>query len=267
MDFNSELEEQLDRYLLKRMSTEEQTTFEASLKQNPELALKVKLHSEMAQGIQTYVNRNMRGKLKTFQQEWYDKQKNKTIEITRATEIKKEKVVPQAKRRTLAPILAIAASLLLVLSVAFWVINSPQSAEELYLAYYEPYPSMFSSRSATSEQALMEANEHYIHRTYGQALLGFEKLLQDQPDNAKLLLVSGICQMEEGKLEEAKTKFQKIIDNNDLYLLDQAIWYMALVELKQNNESAAQKLLKELVAKPKADRKAKAEKLLEALGK
>ena len=254
MDTNKGIEEKLDQYLLGQMSEAERTDFTKALDKDPDLVAQFALHQQIVDGVKTYARQDFRKKLKNFQKEWNKKQAVKAPVVETPAKVK-----PLYRRVTTWA--AAAAALILLLSVAFWLNQAPLSSGDLYAAYYEPYPSLFSNRNVT-EGDLPLANEYYQNKDYEKALGIFDQLLVEQPNDAKLLLIAGICQLENDQAAAALTYFQKIIDKEDLYLMDQATWYAALSHLKQDQKTKAKALLKQLEAKPKADRKNEAIELL-----
>ncbi len=249
-------EEQLDGYLRGQLSGDELEQFKLELKSNPDMATEFELQEKIIKGIGTYVHRDIRGKLKGFQKDWYTRQEKSTP--TPAASPK--------RRRLMYPLIAVAATFLIAVTALFWLNQKAStSSTELYAAYYQPYAALSTSRDNSGETQTMQANDFYKNKEYDKALPIFEKLLDEKANNSKLLLVSGICQMELGKFDVASQYFQKIINSNDLYLTGQATWYAALCELKQNNVKQTKVLLQQLLAEPKGDRKMEAAKLLDEL--
>jgi len=256
MDVNKALEEKLDQYLLGRMNEAEKADFVNALENNPELAAQLDLHQQLAEGVKLHAREDFRNKLKNFQDQLKTKEE---------TEVKtKEEVKVKPLYRRIAGWAAAAAVLLLLVTMSLWMSRTSMTSQEIYAQAYEPYPSMFSSRAGVSGD-LPRANEYYQNEVYGQALIIFDELLTAKPNDARLLLMSGICLLEEDQAPKAFTYFQKIIELKDIYLSDQATWYAALSLVKQDQKEAAIPLLQQLADQPKADRKKEATELLKLL--
>ena len=124
-----------------------------------------------------------------------------------------------------------------------------ENPDQLFQAYFTPYPNMFepalrSNQSIDSKRA--EAFQAYEQRNYQKAATLFTDLLKDNKD-APMLLLLGNSNLILGNLEEAKANF--ITLNQDFDDLDmQAKWYLSLCYLKNGETEKAQAILKELGA-------------------
>ncbi|MEM9822217.1 MAG: tetratricopeptide repeat protein [Bacteroidota bacterium] len=248
MDTNKATEEKLDQYVLGRMNEAEKADFTKALDQDSSLAEALDLHHQMAQGIKIHARADFRKKLQGFQQQWNTQNEPKVIPLY----------------RRIATWASAAAVLLLLVTATFWMTSAPMSNQDIYSSVYEAYPSMFSSRDAVAGD-LPRANEFYQNGQFDQALVIFDQLLEAEPEDARLLLMGGVCLLELDQSEKALTYFQKIIQLKDIYLSDQATWYAALSYLKQDQSAAAIPLLEQLAQQPKADRKKEATALLKLL--
>jgi tetratricopeptide (TPR) repeat protein len=144
---------------------------------------------------------------------------------------------------------AAAAVIGITVLVAVFTSSFKESPDQLFQAYFTPYPNMFeptvrSSESSDSKRA--EAFQAYEQGNYQKAATLFTELLKDNKD-AGMLLLLGNSNMMVDNLEEAKNNF--ITLNEDFDDLDmQAKWYLSLCYLKSGETEKAQALLKELGA-------------------
>ena len=143
-----------------------------------------------------------------------------------------------------------AAAVIGIAVVAAVFMNSfKENPDQLFQAYFAPYPNMFepalrSNESIDSKRA--EAFQAYEQRNYQKAATLFTDLLKDNKD-AGMLLLLGNSNLILGNLEEAKANF--ITLNQDFEDLDmQAKWYLSLCYLKSGETEKAQAILKELSA-------------------
>ena len=61
-------------------------------------------------------------------------------------------------------------------------------------------------------------------------------------------LYAGISLMETNNFSEAKKSFQTIINNNDIYYIQQAEWYLGLCYLKAGKTKKAKKQFRKIVS-------------------
>ena len=132
----------------------------------------------------------------------------------------------------------------MVASVVFYTQFSGPSPEDLYLSYYEPLDSSVSTRSYTEDE---DANplEAYQKGDYERAVNVLGRAIE-KPDAIPLLRVYlGISLIQTGKDVEAIEIFQKVYNENPNNFTGQyAEWYLALIELKKNPETAKERFKK-----------------------
>jgi tetratricopeptide (TPR) repeat protein len=131
--------------------------------------------------------------------------------------------------------------------VAVFMNSFDENPDQLFQAYFAPYPNMFepTTRSAESvDSKRADAFQAYEQGNYQRAATLFSDLLNENKEPGMLLLL-GNSNMMLGKLDEAKANF--ITLNKDYDDLDmQAKWYLSLCYLKTGEIDKAQVLLKEL---------------------
>ncbi len=136
--------------------------------------------------------------------------------------------------------------------------------EQLFEAYFVPYPNMFEPtvRSNTPAAATRraEAFQAYENHDYQKAAIRFKELLADH-NEAGILLLLGNANLILGNIAEAKENF--ITLNQDFDELDmQSKWYLSLCYLKSGDVAHARKILEEL-GKTEISYATKARELLE----
>ncbi len=224
--------ENIDRYLDGTLERTELEAFEQALQEDQQLSREVEIQRELRRGIRNRGNDLLKDRLRKIH----------TEEITSNQEgvDKKEK-----KGRVVAlrwPMLGAVAAVLLLIAV-FVLFPGQQSPEELFAQNYEPYEISLVQRGEDAD-ALAKADEDYRSGNYQTAITSLETLLQNQPANAKLHLVLGICYLETDQLQQARDHFGLAL-NNGLYK-DKAQWYLALSYLKEGKIQLARSYLEPL---------------------
>ena len=144
---------------------------------------------------------------------------------------------------------AAAAVIGITVVVAVFMNSFKENPDQLFQAYFTPYPNMFepslrSNQSIDSKRA--EAFQAYEQGNYQKAATLFADLLKDNKD-AGMLLLLGNSNLILGNLEEAKANF--ITLDQDFDDLDmQAKWFLSLCYLKSGETEKARAILKELGA-------------------
>ncbi|SMD36962.1 hypothetical protein SAMN04488029_3165 [Reichenbachiella faecimaris] len=162
--------------------------------------------------------------------------------------------------------MAIAASVLVgMMLIGKWVLEP--SREELFLAYYEPYENFeyTSTRDENSESAgnKEKAFIQYDATNYDRASLYFSQYLEESPTDSSALFFKAICEMELGYIEKAKENFKQLENQNILYYSEASLWYLSLIDLRQNKPDLAIKRLGRL--KTSKDYAERVSELLEKL--
>ena len=149
-----------------------------------------------------------------------------------------------------------------IIMVAVFMNTLKEDPEQLFQAYFTPYPNMFeatvrSNESTTSNRT--DAFRAYEQGDYQKAAMLFSGLLNEKTEPGILLLL-GNSNLMLGNLEDAKKNFnmlEKDFDELDI----QSKWYLSLCYLKGAETENARILLKEL-ADSKSSYSTKAKELL-----
>lgn len=144
---------------------------------------------------------------------------------------------------------AAAASLVGIVLVAKIIMTSfSPTPDQLFEAYFTPYPNMFEPTVRSNESATRslrsDAFHAYEQHNYTKAAELFNQLLTTKEESGILLLL-GNSNLILGNIEEAKNNFTTL--NNDFDDLDmQSKWYLSLCYLKSGDVDTARKMLREL---------------------
>ncbi len=141
----------------------------------------------------------------------------------------------------------VAAAAVLALVVLAKVFYTPApSPEELFEAYFKPYPNLFEPtvRGEARISSRNEAFQAYEQGQYAKAVVLFNELLKVKKEPGILLLL-GNSNLILGNIEEAKNNL--IALNSDFDELDiQSKWFLSLCYLKSGDMEHARPILAEL---------------------
>ncbi|MEJ7646658.1 MAG: hypothetical protein WKF87_18825 [Chryseolinea sp.] len=155
-----------------------------------------------------------------------------------------------------------AAAVIAFLIVAKVFYTPAPSPEELFHAYFKPYPNLFEPtvRGEATATSRTEAFKAYEQGDYERAATLFSNLLKTEKEPGILLLL-GNSNLILGNIEEAKNNF--ITLNSDFDELDiQSKWFLSLCYLKSGDMERAKPILAEL-GNTEISYAAKAKELLE----
>jgi len=130
---------------------------------------------------------------------------------------------------------------------------------------YETYQNSVETRSNNQVSVVTKFNTAYNEGEFEMALA----LIQPTLDNAdaEIKLMAAISAIETQDLNSGKQILTEIINSNNQYYTDHALWYRALIFLKENNSPQAVQDLKNLTQDKRADHFDEAEQLLKLLSK
>jgi tetratricopeptide (TPR) repeat protein len=133
--------------------------------------------------------------------------------------------------------------LLVTLSLYYFIAESDKSNQDLYIAYFEPYPNVLGP-TRDDNTLVIDGMVDYESEAYDQAVNKLTNSLVTSPQNDGIRLYLGISLMKTGRFKEAINAFEPIPDNSRFS--NQSKWYISLAYLAQNNDKDAISLLKEL---------------------
>ena len=141
------------------------------------------------------------------------------------------------------PYLRYAAAIAVLLTIGFLlytVVGGGMSADELYVAYYQPLDPSVSTRSETQDK-VENPLDPYLAGDYQSAITTLEDAIADTTNSAMLSVYLGISLLEVGRVEDAEAVLSEIYQKyaND-FSGQHAEWYLALMALKDDPEKARQ---------------------------
>lgn len=227
----------LDRYLRDEMRDQERRTFEEQLSADDALTDELELHRDAMEGIRLDGSQELKKRLQAVE-----------AELAKPAPANTKKT----NRRFLTTWVAIAASLLAVLLLGYLFVPSVSSPEELYVAYYQPFPNLINpaqrSTKVKEETVLGQAVRAYDEQQYDQALTLFEQAgAQSAPGYTFYYAASYLGR---GQPEPAIPLLERVVQGETGLFYEPGLWYLALAHLKTDDSAAARRYLQTLAEQP-----------------
>lgn len=158
-----------------------------------------------------------------------------------------------------------AAAVILLLAFNFLMPTEHISSQELYMTNFDlsELPSLVVRGNEVSKGE--EAQLLFENGDYDNALLLFSELSNSTTSNKAILLeYKGVSEMKLGNYKSAKVTFDQLTQG-DYLDASKGLWYNAMLALKQDDTSNAQKYLEKIVNDSDNYKYKQAKKLLEQL--
>ncbi len=235
--------DEIEAYLAGQQSTTEKAAFEKRMTTDAKLRSAVDLHRQAAASLGDPALLELAQKLKQVDENW-------EMPSETAATLSSDSAAPNtppSRVRLLRPLLAVAASIALLIAFFQWFPrNSPSSPEQLFAQHFDAYPMVLNQRSAldTLAQAQLSnrAIQAYLQEDYQKAAATFQELqtLEEQP---LYRFYEAVALLGLGKAEQSITLLEKVLLQGDDLLVQQARWYLALAWLKQGQGEKAREIL------------------------
>ena len=255
MDKHLYNDDDLERYLLGEMNEQERQAFEQQLSTDTALTDALELHQDTLEGIRLDSSQALKKQLQEVE-----------VGLTGAgkAQVTEDKKI---NRRPLLTWLAVAASLLMVVLLGYLFLPYASSPEEMYVAYYQPYPNVINpaqrSTEVQEETVLARAMRAYDNQQYVQALALFEQG-GALPDPGYTFYYAA-SYLELNQPQKAIPLFERVAQDQGSLFYEPALWYLALAHLKAENPEAAIPYL-ETLSVSEGDYVQEARELLDELG-
>lgn len=213
----------IDRYLANEMDAAERQAFEEQLRQDPDLAEKITLY--------TQANQSLTGKYKSEDAE-------KAFRQTLAEATAENQTETGSKTTHLRWYTWAAAACITLLGVAiiYSIIDKPEYTD------YAHFERLELTQRGNTKALQQDAQEAFNNGAYELAVVYFNTLLQQDPQNTELLLYNGIALLELNRIKEADSIFIQVSASPSVYQT-KAQWLLALSALKQKEYSKCRTLL------------------------
>ncbi|MFT6337851.1 MAG: hypothetical protein ACJATI_004616 [Halioglobus sp.] len=244
---NKELEILMDKHVMGTLSDMEHASLEVELLQNPSLATELNTHKDLVKGVQ------YAGELEL--QNMLDK-----------IHYQQSGVTPPGSKRSNVPYFIL--GLVMLLGIASYFILSNKTTEKIntksiYAALYTQYEPSLQDRGTSLDKSIISFNEAYVAKNYQLALTIIKPYLAKSGNDIKLS--AAISANETNDIILAENLLDEIIESNDYYFVDHAIWYKALIKLKTNETTTIKEILTPLIKNPKSDHHKEAIELISKL--
>lgn len=223
-----EVFQEIENYLLDRMSEEEQKAFEAEMSQNLELRRKVDSYREIIEGIRLVGESRTIDKISQWE---------KSLASTPSGSSKRILI-----SRTQWYGIAAAIALIACLSF-FLLIPGKPKYEALFDKFYSIQENDISIMGSEDKaEALRDGLKAYDRRDFKKAAQHLEDFLKKYPDSLHIRFFYALANMELGEYDEAVQSLIPISEDPHS-LRERAQWYEALGNLRQNNIERTQEIL------------------------
>ena len=192
--------EQIEAYLLHKMTPKERNEFERKLKQDPVLAKEVETQRELQLAVEAG---EMKNKLETIHQKISRNNINSRWYL-------------------------IAASITVLLAIGIWALNRPDKAERLFAANMTVDPGLPVPMSATNNYVFYDAMVDYKSGKYELAIQKWTSLLAKNPENDTLNYYLGVTHFNLVNYQKAIPFFEGVAWQKNSTFYGQSEWYLAL---------------------------------------
>lgn len=218
--------DRIEKYLQERMTAIEKEAFEKDMENDPLLRQETLQMRQILKAITIHYNKRLKSHLQ------YD-----------------EKAVSEdsGKKTYLYAIITSVAAVILLFAVLYIYVFLPDpDLKSLFITYYKPYPNIEEPiiRSGSDD---VSAYALYESGRYSDALVEFQKIMEQNPSEISALFYAGISSLETGKPEEASRYFGKVLEIGEGKYIRPAIWYLALSYLASEDRENAVKYLNDLL--------------------
>lgn len=173
----------------------------------------------------------------------FQKQLKKAITLEERSQLKEKLQKYESKKQPKFKWWSIAASFLVLLGLSFWYVTQDPNYDTLYASYFEVYPNLVEPivRDGNEEKTITtEAFIAYENGDYAKASQLLAIISKNKPEEFPLFY-RAISLMKLNQLEQAAVIFSDTSWSSSYS--DNAIWYLALIKLKQKDIPESKKLL------------------------
>lgn len=219
---NQENVDLIDAYLLGTLDSDQLAEFNERMELYPDFRQMVKDQKALMQSVEEI---NLQDSLESFH-----------------AEIKEE---PQKKWMS-REWLALAASILVLISVSTWAIfNSGNSAEKVFAANFKPDPGLPTTMGTASDYEFYYGMVNYKRKEYSEAINRWEPLYAANPENDTVVYFLGVANLANGNARQAEKYLQMAKQKTESVFYEETKYYLALSLLKENKIDEAKAVLEQ----------------------
>lgn len=241
----------IQKYLDHDLSEKDIKRFEADLEVSTELQSDLALYREIDEALADTEVLSFRDQLSDLRRE--SKQSSGTSKVP----LRFTKPWHYAATAAVALILAIGLAS---------VLDRPLTNKDLLKKYYKPYEVALINRSSNVELDLIlrQAENLYVQGNFEEAVVYFEMVLEEHPDQASTNLYTGISYYELERFAEADKSLSKVLEHSDNLYVEPAEWYLGLCYLAMGENERARRQFA-MIASSNHENAEEAEKLLKKI--
>jgi len=207
------------------MKQEERSAFEKSLKTDTHLRQQVEEVRLLFQAVEEH---SLRNKLEDFHEE---------LSLGQPQLKSKESL---EKSSFNIKYLAIAASLVLLMGLGYWLLFGQKSADEkLFAQYFKPDPGLITPMSTTSDYEFYRGMVDYKQGNYDLAIERWSTLIEQKPNNDTLNYYLGVSYLAQDKNENAIKYLSKALESPNSIFVNESWYYLGLAYLKDGYSDKA----------------------------
>lgn len=219
-------DQRIDDYLLQKLEGSALTSFQKELESDSELAAELKLRQQVLEELDALSDYKAQQQISAVHQREISKFK------------KGGRRVFMFRRLAVAAVFAI-------LAFSVWWMSDTTSPEELFADNYVA-PTFMERSTSDAQDDLFKGTKLYNDNDYAASIPLLSKAFQQNPENTELHLIIGISLFETGKSQGALQQFDYLIRKNDILFKDKALWYSALISLKEGDIENAKAFLSQI---------------------
>ena len=243
MSFDDATYRLVEDYLHNRLSKNEHDNFEEKLTSDNELK---QLILEMQEMIQLFGKEGIskdykvedvekRNLYKNYLESDESQQLTNLLEDISNNTSKKGSIIKMKNQFNFLRVAA--AFVILAISIPLVLKLSTPNSGRLYTSNFHPPPIEWTEKGSINQNET-DAQDAFNNRRYEEAQHHLQEILRIKPNDYEALLYLGITFQEQNLFKEASINYQKIIESGSL-LKNEALWNMALIELKNKNYNQA----------------------------
>jgi hypothetical protein len=224
--------EEIEQYLLGKLSEREQNTFENRMEKDGMLKDEVALQRRLLTAVEL-------GSLEG---------------ILKISTVSETKLKPIGTKRFL--LYAAAIIVLFVFGFLGWILTRDFGTgikKDLYSAYFYPDPGLPVVMSSSNDYIFYDGMVSYKEGKYEEAMELWGKLPTERLSSDTLLYYLGMATLNLDQYQESSKFLGEVVADSQSVFQQKAIWYKALISLRQNENDQAKALLEKLLPDPQAD--------------
>lgn len=217
---NEGTQDLIDSYLMGMLDGAQLDNFNERLKADTEFRRIVEEQKAIARGIEEH---NLRKSLNAYHSE----------------------IIEKPERKWVTPgLIALAASLLLLIGVSSWAIFfTGNSAQKVFSENFRPDPGLPTTMGTVSQYEFYYGMVSYKRKEYIEAISRWEPLYAANPKNDTLVYFLGVANLANGNARQAESYLKLANEKTESAFFEDIRYYLALAYLKENKIAEAKEVL------------------------